>query len=68
MHTNQRKSQREISKKLNVDRKTVRRYLREYEQKKKELLKNQESKDMLCSLQIFATGLNIILLYEKRET
>ncbi|MDI9597063.1 MAG: IS21 family transposase [Atribacterota bacterium] len=45
MHTNERKSQREISRELNVDRKTIRRYLREYEKKKKKLLNNQEGKD-----------------------
>jgi len=45
MHTNEKKSQREISRELNVDRKTIRRYLREYEQKKKELLNNPEGED-----------------------
>lgn len=45
MYTNERKSQREISRELNIDRKTIRRYLREYEKKKKELLNDPEGKD-----------------------
>jgi len=37
MHTNEGKTQRQISRELNIDRKTIRRYLREYDKKKKEL-------------------------------
>lgn len=42
MNTNEGKSQRQISRELNIDRKTIRRYLREYDKKKSDLL---ESKD-----------------------
>ena len=38
MHTNEGKSQRQISRELKIDRKTVRRYFQEYEQKKNTLL------------------------------
>lgn len=38
MHTNEGKSQRQISRELKIDRKTVRRYFHEYEQKKNILL------------------------------
>ena len=38
MHVNEGKSQRQISRELKIDRKTIRRYLREYEQKKAALL------------------------------
>lgn len=38
MHTNEGKSQRQISRELKIDRKTVRTYLQEYEQKKNTLL------------------------------
>ena len=38
MHTNEGKSQRQISRELKIDRKTVRRYFQEYEQKKNILL------------------------------
>ena len=43
MHTNEGKSQRQISRELKVDRKTIRRYLREYNKKKNELLKTKDS-------------------------
>jgi len=44
MYTNEGKSQRQISRELGIDRKTIRRYLREYNKKKMELLSsNQEN-------------------------
>lgn len=45
MHTNEGKSQRQISRELKIDRKTVRRYFQEYEQKKNILLDNEKVKD-----------------------
>ena len=45
MHTNEGKSQRQISRELIIDRKTVRRYFQEYEQKKNILLDNEKVKD-----------------------
>ena len=44
MHTNEGKSQRQISRELKIDRKTVRRYFQEYEQKKNILL-DEKAKD-----------------------
>jgi DNA-binding CsgD family transcriptional regulator len=38
MYTNEGKTQRQISRELKIDRKTIRRYLRQYEQKKNKLL------------------------------
>jgi len=45
MHLNEGKSQRQISRELSIDRKTIRRYLREYDKKKNDLLdsKTQEN-------------------------
>ncbi|MDD5660027.1 MAG: helix-turn-helix domain-containing protein [Actinomycetota bacterium] len=44
MYTNQGKSQRQISRELKIDRKTIRRYLRGYDKKKNELLKIKKSR------------------------
>lgn len=41
MSINEGKSQRQISRELNISRKTIRRYLREYDRKKKELLSSE---------------------------
>jgi len=50
MHINEGKSQRQISRELNIDRKTIRRYLREYDKKKKELLDaNLQENSLLIS-------------------
>ena len=42
MHISEGKSQRQISRELNISRKTIRRYIRQYEQKKNELLARQK--------------------------
>ncbi|MBM3706175.1 MAG: IS21 family transposase [Actinobacteria bacterium] len=42
MNTNEGKSQRQISRELNIDRKTIRRYLREYNKKKSHLLEGKD--------------------------
>lgn len=45
MYANEGKTQRQISRELKIDRKTIRRYLRQYEQKKNKLLDNEKDKD-----------------------
>jgi len=42
MHISEGKSQRQISRELNIDRKTIRRYLREYDKKKSDLLEGKD--------------------------
>ena len=47
MSINEGKSQRQISKELGIDRKTIRRYLREYDKKKKELLDTEPGENTM---------------------
>ncbi len=47
MGINEGKSQRQISRELNISRKTIRRYLREYDRKKKELLSSKPEENSL---------------------
>ncbi len=50
MHTNEGLSQREIARKLSIDRKTIRKYIRDYEKKKKRLEKVEvDDRPMLIS-------------------
>jgi len=42
MNTNEGKSQRQISRELKIDRKTIRRYLRQYDRKKNDLIKTKD--------------------------
>ena len=46
MHLQDGKSQREISKITGIDRKTIRRYIKNYEQKREELMKNKNGGDV----------------------
>lgn len=45
MYTNEGKTQRQISRELKIDRKIIKRYSRQYEQKKNKLLDNEKDKD-----------------------
>ena len=62
MNINEGKSQRQISRELNIDRKTIRRYLREYDKKKKELLDEKPEENTvlisdICSKPIYNSSL-----------
>lgn len=52
MHTNEGKSQRQISRELGIDRKTIRRYLREYDKKKNELLNSKTKENVVLASDI----------------
>ena len=62
MHTNKGKTQRQISRELRIDRKTIRRYLRKYEQKKNKLLDNADDKDSCCHSSLGACLILHVLL------